>query len=216
MLQENYITLKENGHAQIVIRKSEFICSLARVTTEEEAQAFIAQVRKEHYKATHNCFAYVLGMHDEIQRQSDDGEPSGTAGVPILKVLQNLAVRNVCAVVTRYFGGIKLGAGGLIRAYSNATSHALTEIGLVRRVVQQQIFFTIAYPLLGKLQNYLENKSISILDTQFTDQVTLEIAIDEEQSSTLQQQVNDFLKAQVTITTGDLVYNKLPYDPHQT
>lgn len=216
MLQENYITLKENGHAQIVIRKSEFICSLARVTTEEEAQAFIAQVRKEHYKATHNCFAYVLGMHDEIQRQSDDGEPSGTAGVPILKVLQNLTVRNVCAVVTRYFGGIKLGAGGLIRAYSNATSHALTEIGLVRRVVQQQVFFTIAYPLLGKLQNYLENKHISIIDTQFTDQVTLEIAIDEEQSSTLQQQVYDFLNAQVTITTGDLVYNELPYDPHQT
>ncbi|QLL77493.1 YigZ family protein [Ligilactobacillus saerimneri] len=216
MLQENYITLKENGHAQIVIRKSEFICSLARVTTEEEAQAFIAQVRKEHYKATHNCFAYVLGMHDEIQRQSDDDEPSGTAGVPILKALQNLAVRNVCAVVTRYFGGIKLGAGGLIRAYSNATSHALTEIGLVRRVVQQQVFFTIAYPLLGKLQNYLENKHISIIDTQFTDQVTLEIAIDEEQSSTLQQQVYDFLNAQVTITTGDLVYNELPYDPHQT
>lgn len=216
MLQENYITLKENGHAQIVIRKSEFICSLARVTTEEEAQAFIAQVRKEHYKATHNCFAYVLGMHDEIQRQSDDGEPSGTAGVTILKVLQNLAVRNVCAVVTRYFGGIKLGAGGLIRAYSNATSHALTEIGLVRRVVQQQVFFTIAYPLLGKLQNYLENKHISIIDTQFTDQVTLEIAIDEEQSSTLQQQVYDFLNAQVTISTGDLAYNELPYDPHQT
>ena len=131
-MKKPYLTIKENGEATIEIKKSEFICSLARTETEEEARAFIDEIKTKHRKATHNCFAYMIGLNDEIQRESDNGEPSGTAGVPILEVLKNLELHNVTAVVTRYFGGIKLGAGGLIRAYSNATSNAIEKVGVVR------------------------------------------------------------------------------------
>ncbi|WP_439646091.1 IMPACT family protein [Secundilactobacillus silagei] len=115
------------------LKKSRFICSVQRATTKETADVFIESVRQANPKANHNCFAYMLGEHDEIQRESDDGEPSGTAGVPILEVLKRMALHDVVAVVTRYFGGTKLGAGGLIRAYSNSTSRAIEQVGLVKK-----------------------------------------------------------------------------------
>src|SRR5699024_11199596 len=109
-----YCTIRENGQAEIEIKKSRFICSLFRIDTEETAKDFLQQLKKEHWKASHNCSAFVLGEKQEIQRSSDDGEPSGTAGVPILEVLKQRQLKDVLAVVTRYFGGTKLGAGGLI------------------------------------------------------------------------------------------------------
>ena len=120
-----YLTIHQNTEFELVIKKSRFICSLARVHSEQEAQDFITRISKENRKANHNCYAYLLGDNDQIQRESDNGEPSGTAGVPILEALQLAHVHDVCAVVTRYFGGIKLGAGGLIRAYSNVTTEAI-------------------------------------------------------------------------------------------
>ncbi len=108
------ITIKEDFIAEEEIKKSRFICHLKRVYTEEEARAFISEIKKEHHKANHNCSAFTLGDRQEIQRSSDDGEPSGTAGVPMLEILKKREITNVCAVVTRYFGGIKLGAGGLM------------------------------------------------------------------------------------------------------
>lgn len=147
---ESYITVKQDDFSEIEIKKSRFICSVKRVTSEEEAKAFIAAIKKEHWKANHNCSAFVIGEKNDIQRSSDDGEPSGTAGVPMLEVLKKKELINVVAVVTRYFGGIKLGTGGLIRAYSHALSHTLDEIGLVIGKLQQELLITIAYPLLGK------------------------------------------------------------------
>lgn len=120
-----YLTIHQNTEFELVIKKSRFICSLARVHSEQEAQDFITRISKENRKANHNCYAYLLGDNDQIQRESDNGEPSGTAGVPILEALQLAHVRDVCAVVTRYFGGIKLGAGGLIRAYSTSPPRQL-------------------------------------------------------------------------------------------
>lgn len=119
-LLKSYYTIAENSEYEIVIRGSRFICSLQRVENEEEAKAFIQTIKKEHWKATHNCSAYLIGDRDEIQRAHDDGEPSGTAGVPMLEVLKKNELKYVVAVVTRYFGGTKLGAGGLIRAYSKS------------------------------------------------------------------------------------------------
>lgn len=131
MLQK-YRTIKEDNQHEVEIKKSRFICFLKRIETEEEAKAFIQQIKKEHWKANHNCSAFVLGDHHEIQRSSDDGEPSGTAGVPMLEVLKKNDLINVCAVVTRYFGGTKLGAGGLIRAYSGSVAQAIVHTGLLR------------------------------------------------------------------------------------
>ena len=124
-MSEPFLTIAKNTSNEMVIKKSRFICSIARVTSDEAAQQFINQISTENRKATHNCYAYMVGDRDQIQRESDNGEPSGTAGVPILESLQLAKLHNVVAVVTRYFGGIKLGAGGLIRAYSNSTTNAI-------------------------------------------------------------------------------------------
>ena len=150
---ERYRTIKENGQSEIEIKKSRFICSLKRIESEEEAKNFIQEIKKEHWKAHHNCSAFVIGEKNEIQRSSDDGEPSGTAGVPMLEVLKKNQLINVAAVVTRYFGGTKLGTGGLIRAYTHAVSQALSDIGIVEGTLQQEISVMITYPQLGKLQN---------------------------------------------------------------
>ncbi len=113
----SYFTVKQRGEHEIVIQKSRFIAHFARVETEEEAQDFIQEIKKQHWSATHNCSAYLIGEQDQIQKANDDGEPSGTAGVPMLEVLKKRELKDTVVVVTRYFGGIKLGAGGLIRAY---------------------------------------------------------------------------------------------------
>lgn len=210
-----YLTLKENGTAELIIKKSQFICTLARTETEAEAKAFIAEIKTKHRKATHNCFAYMIGLNDEIQRESDNGEPSGTAGVPILEVLKNLELHNVCAVVTRYFGGIKLGAGGLIRAYSNATSHAIETVGIVKKVVQTELALTVSYSAFGKLQNYLENKQINLLDTHFATEVTTLVAIDTPQVKEFSDQVIDLMNGQVTIKEGQEKYVEVPYELYQ-
>lgn len=122
---ERYKTVRRAGEKEIVIKKSRFIGHVRPVETEDEAIAFIEEIKKKHWNATHNCSAYMIGERDEIQKQSDDGEPSGTAGKPILEVIKNQGLKNVAIVVTRYFGGIMLGAGGLIRAYTDGAVAAI-------------------------------------------------------------------------------------------
>lgn len=201
-----YYTLAENGQHEIEIKKSRFICTLRRVESEDAARDFIQEIKKEHWKATHNCSAYLLGERSEIQRSSDDGEPSGTAGVPMLEVLKKNELINVAAVVTRYFGGTKLGAGGLIRAYSHAVSEALTAIGIVQGQLQQELLITISYPLLGKLQNFLELQELTIADTVFTEQVVVTVMVKESQLTTYQEMITDLLSGQVTFTEGATRY----------
>ena len=170
-MQATYKTIKSAGLVESEIKKSRFLCHLERVTSEEEAKAFIQSIKKEHWKANHNCSAYLIGEHSEIQRSSDDGEPSGTAGVPMLEVLKKNELINVCVVVTRYFGGIKLGAGGLIRAYSHAVSQGLRTVGLVMGKLQQEVILDLDYSLLGKLQNSLPETMIK--ETLFAEKVTV-------------------------------------------
>ncbi|GBG95752.1 YigZ family protein [Ligilactobacillus salitolerans] len=206
-----YLTVKTAGSFEIDIKKSRFICNIARTETQEEAEDFIAHIKQKHASANHNCYAYVLGMKNEVVKQNDNGEPSGTAGKPILNVLQQLELRNVTAVVTRYFGGIKLGAGGLIRAYSNSTSQTIEQLGIVARQPQTEAAITIAYPLQGKLTNFLEKQQLSIIDTQFTDQVTITIAINTADYAAKTAAINDFLNAQATFTKGQEKYHELPW-----
>src|SRR5699024_9958583 len=166
-------TVKETGSFEIVIQKSRFIGHIARVKSEEEAQQFIQNIKKQHYNATHNCSAYLIGDHDEVQKANDDGEPSGTAGVPMLEVLKKLSLKNTVVVATRYFGGIKLGAGGLIRAYSSITSETIHHIGIIQGELMQGFSLTIAYPLLGKMENYLRQSSYIIEHIHYLEKVEL-------------------------------------------
>lgn len=205
-MRTEYYTIQTDGQHEIEIKKSRFLCSLARVEDEEAAKAFIQAVKKEHWKATHNCSAFIVGERDEVQRSSDDGEPSGTAGVPMLEVLKKRELSNVVAVVTRYFGGTKLGAGGLIRAYSQSVASALDAVGVVRGSLQQQIDCNIAYPLLGKLQNFLETSPYATREIQYAEQVTVSCMIDETLVAAFIAEVTDLLNGQVTFTEGATAY----------
>lgn len=206
---DHYVTIQKDGVAEIEIKKSRFICTLKRVATETEAKEFIQSIKKKHHKATHNCSAFVIGEKSEIKRSSDDGEPSGTAGIPMLEVLVKKDLMNVAAVVTRYFGGIKLGSGGLIRAYSHAVSHAIDEIGIVEGKLQQEVFVTIAYPLFDKLQNYLENQQVAIKDMYFTAEVVVTCMIDENNLSIFEKNITERLNGQVTFSHGEKSYHEI-------
>lgn len=207
MLQ-NYRTIKEDNQHEIEIKKSRFICFLKRIESEEEAKDFIQQIKKEHWKANHNCSAFVLGERSEIQRSSDDGEPSGTAGVPMLEVLKKNELINVCAVVTRYFGGTKLGAGGLIRAYSGSVAQAIAATGIVEGRLQQEVFVKLEYSNWGKMENFITIEHLAIKDTQFTDQVVVTCMVDENQIDSFEAQVTDLLNGQVSFTLGEVDYHE--------
>ncbi|MHC5217210.1 YigZ family protein [Enterococcus sp. LJL128] len=207
---DHYFTIRQDGQSELEIKKSRFICFLKRVSTEEEAKAFIAGIKKEHWKANHNCSAFILGDQGEIQRSSDDGEPSGTAGIPMLEVLKKQELINVAAVVTRYFGGTKLGAGGLIRAYSHAVSQATNEIGIVEGKLQQEIILDIAYPQHGKLQNFLEASSYTVKDTQFSEKISVICLVDEHLTEQFITEVTDILNGQFSYIEGTTSYHEIP------
>lgn len=198
----NYLTIGKTGQHELIIKKSKFICSLARTETVEEAQEFIEQVSKKYHDATHNTYAYTLGLNDNQVKASDNGEPSGTAGIPELKALQLMKLKNVTAVVTRYFGGIKLGAGGLIRAYSNSVTEAAQNIGVVKCVMQQLIQFSIPYNRIDEINHYLEENRISIASQEYTTNVTIQIYLDLDQI----QKVEDSL---INLLSGKVEFNKL-------
>lgn len=205
-----YRTIKETGKFQIEIKKSIFICNMARVIDEEMAEQFIQEIKSEHYKATHNTFAYMIGEKNEIQRMSDDGEPSGTAGVPMLEALKNMDLKNVVAVVTRYFGGKKLGAGGLIRAYSNAVSEASHHIGIVSREVQCPVDVTIEYPLTGQLEHWIESNDYPLLDTEYMENVTYTLGVDVNDVDDFKAELVNFTNDNVTFNVGDPKYVDIP------
>ena len=197
-------TIKEDGQVQEEIKKSRFICHAKRVYSEEEARAFITAVKKEHYKATHNCSAFIIGERSEIKRTSDDGEPSGTAGVPMLGVLENHNLTNVCVVVTRYFGGIKLGAGGLIRAYAGSVALAVKEIGIVEIKEQAGIQIQMSYAQYQEYGNFLKEHNLMELETNFTDQVDTIIFVDKEDKEGTKAALIEFFNGKVILTDQGL------------
>ena len=199
-----YRTIKENGQVQEEIKKSRFICHAKRVYSEEEARDFITAIKKEHYKATHNCSAFIVGERSEIKRTSDDGEPSGTAGIPMLGVLENHNLTNVCVVVTRYFGGIKLGAGGLIRAYAGSVALAVKEIGIIEIKEQAGIQIHMTYAQYQEYGNFLKEHNLIELETNFTDQVDTMIFIDKEKKDGIKADLIEFFNGKVTLTDKGL------------
>lgn len=203
-------TIKEDGQVQEEIKKSRFICHIKRVTTEDEAREFINTIKKEHYKATHNCSAFILGERSEMKRSSDDGEPSGTAGVPMLGVLENHQLTNVCAVVTRYFGGIKLGAGGLIRAYAGSVALAIKDIGVVHIKEQLGLRLTLSYSQYQELPNFLKSKQLQEQDTAFTDQVQTTIFVDKDDKDSVIESLIELFNGKIDIVEQGLRKVEVP------
>lgn len=202
----HYYTVKQEGQDEIIIQKSRFIGYVRRVETEEEAQDFIQEIKKKHHDATHNCSCYMIGEHNEIQKANDDGEPSGTAGVPMLEVLKKQNLKDTAVVVTRYFGGIKLGAGGLIRAYGNTTSQAIKTTGIVKRVLMQGFSITVEYGLLGKLENVLR-QSDHILETiNYLDNVEFIVYVETGEANNFKDWMVDLTSDQADIRSTEQKY----------
>ncbi|WP_197370229.1 YigZ family protein [Streptomyces clavuligerus] len=176
-MQEQYRTVAHEGVYETEINRSRFLCALAPAATEEEAQAFVARIRKEHPTATHNCFAYVIGADASVQKASDDGEPGGTAGVPMLQMLMRREVRYTAAVVTRYYGGVKLGAGGLIRAYGGVVGEALDAVGTRTRRRFRLATVTAELQRAGKLENELRATGRAVREVRYDERVTIEIGL---------------------------------------
>ena len=177
-----YKTVYRGGEAEIVEKKSRFIATVIPVKSEEEAITFIESLKKQYWNATHNCFAYVIGDHFQTQRCSDDGEPSGTAGRPMLDVLLSEEVHDVAVVVTRYFGGTLLGTGGLVRAYQGATKAGLGAATMITKFYGQKVSVKTDYTGLGKIQYILGQRGLQILHSEYTDSVTLEVLLPETQT----------------------------------
>ncbi|MGC4377988.1 YigZ family protein [Fictibacillus sp. Mic-4] len=202
----NYFTIKTTGEHELIIDKSRFIAHIARAETEEEAIQFIQSIKKKHYNATHNCSAYLIGEQDQIQKANDDGEPSGTAGVPMLEVLKKRKLKDVVVVVTRYFGGIKLGAGGLIRAYGKSVSEALNAVGVVERKLMQVVHTKIEYPLLGKVENEFRSSPYPIKDIHYLEHVEFESYVPIDEVDHFKEWVTDLTNAQAEVDLGEQEY----------
>ncbi|MGX9806667.1 YigZ family protein [Exiguobacterium acetylicum] len=206
MTLSHYYTVKENGFHEIIIQKSRFITYISRISSETEAQDFITQIKKKHHDANHNCSAYVIGEQNQIQKASDDGEPSGTAGVPMLEVLKKRDLRDTVVVVTRYFGGIKLGGGGLIRAYGSSVSEALNAIGIVERIQHQLVKVHIDYTWLGKIENELRSSIHPIDQIHYLDQVQVDVLVKTADVPAFIEWMTDLTNAQAQFQEGAFRY----------
>ncbi|MBT2678847.1 YigZ family protein [Bacillus sp. ISL-35] len=202
----SYYTVKGYGEHEIEIQRSRFIAYIQRAETEVEAQEFIQKIKKQNWNANHNCSAYIIGENDQIQKANDDGEPSGTAGVPILEVLKKKHLKDTVVVITRYFGGIKLGAGGLIRAYGKSTSEGLAATGIVERKLMRIMHTTIAYTLLGKVENELRSSVYQLKEIHYLDKVGIEAYVEEDQTEAFKEWMVEMTNGQANIRSGEVIY----------
>ncbi|MEU5610446.1 YigZ family protein [Streptomyces sparsogenes] len=209
-MQERYRTVAREGVHEIEISKSRFLCSLAPAATEQEAQDFIRRVRGEHPTATHNCYAYVIGADGGVQKASDDGEPGGTAGVPMLQMLLRREVRYVVAVVTRYYGGVKLGAGGLIRAYGGVVGEALDALGTVTRERFRLATVTVGHERAGRLENDLRATGRAVRGVRYAEAVTIELGLPDADVDAFRAWLADATAGTATLELGGEAYQDAP------
>ena len=201
-----YKTVYAGGEAEIIEKKSRFIATVRPVKTEEEAIEFIESMKKKYWNATHNCSAYVLGEHFQIQRCSDDGEPSGTAGKPMLDVLLGEEIHDVVVVVTRYFGGTLLGTGGLVRAYSSSTKEGLLASKVITKYHGQKLVIETDYTGLGKIQYILGQRGLTILDSIYTDKVELEVLLPEDEIQPVMSAITEGTNGQAVMELMEECY----------
>ncbi|MEW9502274.1 YigZ family protein [Jeotgalibacillus marinus] len=203
---KKYFTVAEYGENEIVIQKSRFIASVKRVETEEAAQQFIQDIKKQHPSANHNCSAYMIGEHNLIQKANDDGEPTGTAGLPMLEVLKKRDLKDTAVVVTRYFGGIKLGGGGLIRAYGKSATEGINATGVVERKLSRLMTTIIDYTWLGKIENEIRTSIYPLKEIHYLTNVSIETYAEEEQIDTFTEWMTELTNGQAVIKAGNQVY----------
>lgn len=205
MQDRDYITVEGFSEAEFTEKKSRFIGYISHVTADEEAVAFINDIRSRHRKATHNVYAYIL-RQDSITRYSDDGEPQGTAGVPVFEVLRKEGLTDVCCVVTRYFGGILLGGGGLVRAYSKAAKLAVDSVDkmIMRRCYPMKI--TADYSLYGRIAAILPEFTLKVTDTDFGSDVSLSLFCPEDEVYRLQEKLTDISCGKAIVQKSDISF----------
>ena len=198
---KNYKTVADSEifSAEYEIKKSIFIAHVKHVETEESAREFVQSIRKKYFDATHNCSAWILGELGNIQKSNDDGEPSGTAGNPILDTIKKHELTNTAVLVTRYFGGIKLGAGGLIRAYSHTATLGLDAAKIVQMTTFQQVELTLEYNFLATVENFLRQKNIIVTNSEYAEIVTLTVIL-------LPDDVENFLVELTNLTAANVLY----------
>ncbi|NFM77340.1 YigZ family protein [Clostridium botulinum] len=199
----SYFTIKNFGKDEFEEKKSTFIGRAKRVYTEEEAKDFINKVKGEEKEARHNVYAYVIGENMGIQRYSDDGEPQGTGGIPVLDVIKKNEVTDIAIVVTRYFGGILLGKGGLVRAYSKGAAVAIKDAGIVEKVKGKSLTFIVEYDALGKIQYLFEQNLWHIENIEYTEKVSLAIFCEVNIISTIEKKVLEITNGNCKIIKGD-------------
>lgn len=206
----SYLTVSGNGEAEIEIQKSKFIAYVQRTETEERANEFIAEIKKKHWNATHNCSAYTVGENDQWQKADDDGEPSGTAGKPILEMIKKNQLKDTVIVVTRYFGGSKLGAGGLIRAYGKSAGAGLKAAGISERQLHTRIAVEMDYHFLGMLENQLRVQGYKIEERFFTNRIRIVVLEKIGKEQILEQKIMDWTAGQCVIMREGQVYVERP------
>ncbi|MFE3598197.1 YigZ family protein [Streptomyces sp. NPDC059096] len=209
-MQEQYRTVARAGVHETEVNRSRFLCALAPAATEEEAQEFVAGVRREHPTATHHCFAYVIGADASVQRASDDGEPGGTAGAPMLQMLMRREMRYTVAVVTRYYGGVKLGAGGLIRAYGGAVGEALDALGTRTRRRFRQVTVVVDHQRAGRLENDLRATGHAVREVRYAEAVTIELGLPDAEVDAFRGWLADTTAGTAALELGGEAYGDGP------
>lgn len=209
-MDKSIITIKQAHSIENVISKSRFIAYIKPVSTENEAKAFIDEIKTKHKDATHNCSAYTVGPEMNIQKANDDGEPSGTAGIPMLEILKKQEIHNVCVVVTRYFGGIKLGAGGLIRAYSGVVRDVIYDIGRVELREAIPVTVTLDYDQTGKFEYELASTTFLLREQFYTDKVSYQIDVVKNEYDAFIDFLNRITSGNYDLKQEDL--KLLPFD----
>ncbi len=203
MSKNEPLTILKDGQAEFTVQRSRFIAYAAAVHDEEEARAFIARLRKEHYDARHCCSAWILGADGAKQKSSDDGEPGGTAGMPILEVMKRRGLTDAAVAVVRYFGGIKLGAGGLVRAYSHAAGLGVDAATLARRVTLRRLDVTVSYDLLSSVEHWTRQKNLRTGEAVYAENVTLPIFVEPETCDAAKKELTDLTAAKAVVEDGD-------------
>lgn len=203
---ECYKTIYKGMEAEIIEKKSRFIATVRPVESEEEALAFIEEMRKKYWNARHNCFAYTIGEHREIVRASDDGEPGGTAGRPMLDMLLGEDLYNTAVVVTRYFGGVLLGTGGLVRAYSTAVREGLRASTVIEKKHGVLLDIQSDYNGIGKIQYFLGQRKIPIMDSSYTDQVQVRVIVPKVQIEQLKAEITEATNGRAVLEIREELY----------
>ena len=203
----SYITVRSEASDEIVIQKSRFIGYAAPCETEDEALAFLRKIRDKHRDARHCCYAYVIGRNAGIMRYSDDGEPGGTAGMPMMDILKNEKAVNCCVVVVRYFGGILLGTGGLVRAYTQGCKTALQASGLVRMELSATIRCTVSYPLWNSVQYALQKMPVQTVDVSYAEDVSFTLVTRKKDSETVETQLRNLTDGKLLCEPVSQIYH---------